>query len=354
MAPIKVMPFKQNLGYIHNTNKNNNNNNKNQKEKTQTTNDYDEINDALIFVSIASFRDPECRNTILQIFEQAKNPDRIRVGIFQQNNFSDPDCADFREVLNCDPKHHDYSYIYKSVYNGSYPDSNSNSNSKNTNNNKNSKNKKPYRHIPSDSLAHVLCGRLWQIKTDRIDWEEGLGPTYGRYRTELFYDNEDYLLQMDSHTALAAEWDTELIAMHLSLNNDYGVISTYPRPLRNPTLWTWQAPDVIKYTSSRKESNSMYVICSTQILKDKVTKSFKLTPAKIIKNTQRPILTAFFAAGFSFQKGHRILNVPNDPYAAYLFDGEEMSMAIRMWTHGYDFYAPHKDIAYHLLSICNI
>ena len=61
-------------------------------------------------------------------------------------------------------------------------------------------------------------------------------------------------------------------------------------------------------------------------------------------------MVGFFAAGFSFQKGHRLLNVPYDPYAAYLFDGEEMSMALRMFTHGYDFYAPDRDIAYHLYS----
>lgn len=94
----------------------------------------------------------------------------------------------------------------------------------------------------------------------------------------------------------------------------------------------------------------MYVICLTKILKDKVTKSFKLEPARVIQKKESPILTVFFAAGFSFQKGHRLKNVPYDPYSAFLFDGEEMSMAVRMWTHGYDFYSPNADVAYHLYS----
>ena len=190
---------------------------------------------------------------------------------------------------------------------------------------------------------HVLCGRLWQIRTDRVHWKDGLGPTYGRYRAELFYNKEDYVLQMDSHTAFVQDWDIILIKMHIQLNNDYGVITTYPKPLRFPTLWHWEAPEI-------NGRGNMYVICNTQILKDKITKSFKLKPARTIKNTGKPILTAFFAAGFSFQKGHRLLNVPYDPYAAYLFDGEEMSMAARMWTHGYDFYTPNYDVAYHLYS----
>ena len=73
---------------------------------------YDPIQHALIFVSIAAFRDPECRNTVLQVFEEAKYPDRIRFGIFTQNNITDPDCADFRDVLNCDSSH-DYSFLYE-------------------------------------------------------------------------------------------------------------------------------------------------------------------------------------------------------------------------------------------------
>uniref|UniRef100_A0A7S0XS59 Uncharacterized protein n=1 Tax=Elphidium margaritaceum TaxID=933848 RepID=A0A7S0XS59_9EUKA len=195
-----------------------------------------------------------------------------------------------------------------------------------------------YRDTP-----HVLCGRLHQIKAQRVHWKDGLGPTYGRYRAELFYDEEEYYLQMDSHTAFTLNWDVILINMHLQLNNDYGVISTYPKPLQNPTLWHWTPIDA-------SFSRDIYVICKTGVLVDKLTKSFKLSPANIIHNPGQPILTAFFAAGFSFQKGHRITNVPYDPYAAFVFDGEEMSMAVRMWTHGYDFYAPNADVAYHLYS----
>eukprot|EP01084_Bolivina_argentea_P008799 16454_1 len=287
---------------------------------------YNPIRDALIFVSIAAFRDIECRNTVLQVIEQAKYPNRLRFGIFTQNNITDKDCADFRDVLNCD-SNHDYEYLF--AHDNEIPEG--------ANNHGNTW-KQTY-----ENNAHILCGRLWQIKTDRVDWKDGLGPTYGRYRAELFYDNEEYVLQMDSHTAFAQDWDILLIKMHLSLNNDYGVITTYPKPLRYPTLWHWKA-------TNGKINSQMYVICSTQILKDKVTKSFKLKPARIISNTGEPILTAYFAAGFSFQKGHRLINVPYDPYSAYLFDGEEMSMAVRMWTHGYDFYTPNIDIVYHLYS----
>ena len=175
----------------------------------------------MIFVSLATYRDNECVNTVLNVFEQAKYPDRIRVGIFQQHNITtDIECNDFKKVLNCDLNHNiNYSYIYNNM--------NKNNPNYNKRNNK-----------------HVLCGRQWQIKLDRVDWTDGLGPTYGRYRSELFYNNEKYVLQMDSHTALAPEWDIILIDMFHRINNDYAVITTYPKPLRAASLWNYQAPPI--------------------------------------------------------------------------------------------------------------
>ena len=204
---------------------------------------YDIVKHASIFISIASFRDPECPNTVLQVIEQAKYPDRLRFGIFTQNNVSaDVDCGDFRKVLNCD-SNNDYSHLYEHDDNDTQKDK---------------YNRWTQRY---KSQKHPLCGRLWQIKSDRVDWKDGLGPTYGRYRTELFYDNEDYVLQMDSHTAFVKDWDVILIEMHLQLNNDYGVLSTYPKPLKSSTLWHYEVPAI-------NPKSPMYVICSTEILKD--------------------------------------------------------------------------------------
>ena len=61
-----------------------------------------------------------------------------------------------------------------------------------------------------------------------------------------------------------------------------------------------------------------------------------------------PVRVAFFAAGFSFARGHRITNVPYDYYTPYLFDGEETSLGVRAWTHGYDLIQPDRDIITHL------
>ncbi len=49
--------------------------------------------------------------------------------------------------------------------------------------------------------------------------------------------------------------------------------------------------------------------------------------------------------------GQRIKDVPSDPYLPYLFDGEEISMGVRLWTHGWDMFVPDRDIVYHIYSM---
>eukprot|EP00658_Telonema_sp_P-2_P049493 TRINITY_DN3764_c0_g1_i4.p1 TRINITY_DN3764_c0_g1~~TRINITY_DN3764_c0_g1_i4.p1 ORF type:complete len:225 (+),score=33.19 TRINITY_DN3764_c0_g1_i4:81-755(+) len=36
-----------------------------------------------------------------------------------------------------------------------------------------------------------------------------------------------------------------------------------------------------------------------------------------------------------------------DPYLDYVFDGEEITYSIRMWTHGWDIFSPNENILYH-------
>jgi hypothetical protein len=51
-----------------------------------------------IFVSIASFRDAHCSQTLNDLIDNAEHLDRIYVGIVQQNNIVDPDCVSISSV----------------------------------------------------------------------------------------------------------------------------------------------------------------------------------------------------------------------------------------------------------------
>eukprot|EP00543_Licmophora_paradoxa_P015048 CAMPEP_0202471268 /NCGR_PEP_ID=MMETSP1360-20130828/84141_1 /ASSEMBLY_ACC=CAM_ASM_000848 /TAXON_ID=515479 /ORGANISM="Licmophora paradoxa, Strain CCMP2313" /LENGTH=120 /DNA_ID=CAMNT_0049097293 /DNA_START=22 /DNA_END=380 /DNA_ORIENTATION=- len=57
-----------------------------------------------------------------------------------------------------------------------------------------------------------------------------------------------------------------------------------------------------------------------------------------------PQMEPYWAAGYSFSRGHFVVNVPYDLYQPMIFQGEEMSIGIRGWTIGYDYYAPERSV----------
>ena len=58
----------------------------NRERAAQITKRKDFWPDESIFVSVASYRDPEIAKTVARAFERAADPDRVFFGIFQQND----------------------------------------------------------------------------------------------------------------------------------------------------------------------------------------------------------------------------------------------------------------------------
>lgn len=49
--------------------------------------------DTTMFIGVSSFRDKRCPNTLKNYFTKAKYPERLTVGVVQQNNKEDVDCV---------------------------------------------------------------------------------------------------------------------------------------------------------------------------------------------------------------------------------------------------------------------
>ena len=67
---------------------------------------------------------------------------------------------------------------------------------------------------------------------------------------------------------------------------------------------------------------------------------------KMIPKT--PVPSPLWASGFSFSSSEMLKECPYDPNLRSLFFGEEISMAARLWTSGWDFFAPTQTVLYHL------
>lgn len=106
------------------------------------------INDDKIFVSIPSYRDPECSKTIQNLIDKAKDPVKLVIVVCQQNSTDDEDC-----------------------------------------------------------LSGVLDMKGAEIKVKRLLDSDAKGPCWARFLIQQEWQGEEYYLQIDSHMRFVKDWD---------------------------------------------------------------------------------------------------------------------------------------------------
>lgn len=183
-----------------------------------------------------------------------------------------------------------------------------------------------------DNLDEYLNDDRFKI-TD-IPYESSKGACWARHQLQQSYTDEEYTLQLDSHHRFIENWDEELITMYNGLQ-DKG----YGKPL------------LTSYISSYDPDNDPdgRVMVPWKMNFDRFIPEGAVffLPASIDnhKELTEPIPARFYSAHFAFAGGSFVKEVPHDP--EYYFHGEEISIAVRAYTWGYDLFHPHKIIAWH-------
>jgi len=235
--------------------------------------------DSSIFVTISHYRDARCASTVDYLFKKAKYPNRVNIGIIQQRhteqdkfNCLDDYCSQFGQQ-NC---------LYKD-----------------------------------------------QIHQIEFSHQNSRGPAFARYFQSFLIDNEEFCMQLDSHSALIQDWDIQLIEMWIQTQNENAIISSQPLD--------------ISFLNKNNHANNPH-LCQATV--DESGLIINLPPT-ISSNLEKPIISPLYSAAFSFGKCHAEQNVPNDPNLQMIFDGDEFSKQIRLWTHGYDVYTPSFPVVFH-------
>ena len=106
----------------------------------------------LIFINLASYRDPECHKTIKSLILNCSNWKNLRICVCEQNAEEDISCK------------HELNPIFDSI-----------------------------------------------IKIISLSYKDARGPTWARFLIQQEYESEEHYLQIDSHTIFEKDWDTKLI-----------------------------------------------------------------------------------------------------------------------------------------------
>ena len=109
-----------------------------------------------IFMSLASFREPELRDTILSALENAKHPENVHFGVYSQADGDEhPDLSDIPNLVEC--------------------------------------------VVPAS---------------------EAKGPGYARAQVADLYGGQDYFLQIDAHSIFPKDWDEKTINLYKKIQKE--------------------------------------------------------------------------------------------------------------------------------------
>jgi glycosyltransferase involved in cell wall biosynthesis len=182
--------------------------------------------------------------------------------------------------------------------------------------------------------------QLYEFKNDPrfkvvdINYKDSKGACWARNQLQQNYDGEQYTLQIDSHHRFAQDWDLELIQMYNQLKEKghekpllTGYVSSFDPD--NDPAGRIQTPWKMNFDRFIPEGAVFFL------------------PASIdnYKQLTEPIPARFYSAHFAFTTGDFVKEVHHDP--EYYFHGEEISIAVRAYTWGYDLFHPHKTVIWH-------
>ena len=167
-----------------------------------------------------------------------------------------------------------------------------------------------------------------------VDHKKAKGVCWARHAVQQNYKGEEYTLQLDSHHRFVKGWDTKCIEMIHQLEGD-----GYEKP-----LLTSYIPSFDPENDPQSRVQVPWKMNFDRFIPEG---AIFFLPADVpdFKNLDRPVRGRFYSAHFAFTLGKFSEEVQHDP--EYYFHGEEISIAVRAFTHGYDIFHPHMLVAWH-------
>ena len=165
------------------------------------------------------------------------------------------------------------------------------------------------------------------VRTIDVPWHQSPGVCWARAEIMKLWDGEDFFLQLDSHHRFVQDWDALLLAQAARCGTDKFVLSTYAMPYdpRAPAPEAG-APTQMDFHRFSADGIPMFI-------------------PRAVPERPAPLRARFVSAHFLFAPGCFAAEIPYDP--ELYFHGEEITLAIRAFTHGYDLFHPSQHVLWH-------
>lgn len=189
-----------------------------------------------------------------------------------------------------------------------------------------------WQHMPGEDEALLPKDQLpEQVRLIDVHAGESEGVCWARSKIQSLYEGEDYALFIDSHMRFIPGWDSAMIAEQQRCPADKAVFSSYPASYTPPNDLDANPRQTIMRAHPYNEQGEI-----------------RFRAEFLTRAPDAPLNGAFIAAGYMFTPGSVIEEVPYDPYL--YFNQEEITLAARLWTHGYDIFSPSRTMIYHFYN----
>ena len=167
-----------------------------------------------------------------------------------------------------------------------------------------------------------------QFKIKHINWSKARGPAYARGIIFDMFSNEDYFFQIDCHTRFYQDWDEKIIKCFNDCKkiNDKAIISHYP----------------VNINDMGKNDNIIVNISTVRCIN--INMGIK-THGRFINRSLCPKKSWGVSAAMLFFDKKAYHDIPFDKniYFGLQFE-EQVVLAARYWTSGYDIFTPDEHI----------
>jgi len=176
---------------------------------------------------------------------------------------------------------------------------------------------------------YALDGRFIIIDIPHL---ESQGACWARNQIQQHYNGETYTLQLDSHHRFVKGWDTLSINMLKDLQS-----KGYKKPMLTGYIPSY---------NPKKDPEDRHQVPWGMLFDKFIDEGIVFfKPYHVNDLPANPIKARFYSAHFAFTLGEFSTEVQHDPLL--YFHGEEITISVRAFTHGYDLFHPHKVIAWH-------
>jgi hypothetical protein len=180
-----------------------------------------------------------------------------------------------------------------------------------------------------DADCFEVVTRPEQCRVLEVDARESRGVGWARSQVQSLWAGEEYFFQIDAHSRFEPGWDELCLQMLAACPSPKPVLSAYPT----------------SYVPPNQLGPRNVVVILPKEFDDRGLLAFTSVATPEAKAPALPTPTTYVAGGLLFAPSAVITEVPYDPYI--YFTGEEIALAARLWTHGWDLFAPNKVVLYH-------